>query len=392
MKNFSLLIISIIFVFLFANCHEGQLIDNKTNTETKIDSKTSTELDDKELLKITTKIDKLLSKSVKENEPGLAILVVKDSRVIYRKGYGIANLENGTPVKGETIFYTASVSKQFTAMAIMMLAEAGKLSYDDPLTKFFPKFPDYAKKITVKHLLYHTSGLTDYIEIFKDKENLTDSVAVTKKAIEILAKQKEPDFEAGTKHEYSNSGYLVLAGIVEQASGQDFPTFIKEKIFQALEMKDSFVVTTSKDLPEKLARGYKLKNSNYKDVEFGKNSLDLCYGDGGILTNVQDMYKWDQALYTEKLVKADTLKLAFSAGTLDNGEKIDYSDGWGYGFGWAIGDIVGQELITHSGSWYGWATVIARVPSKKLSVVIFANTDEIDVSDISLKVAKMFLK
>ncbi|MBK7995961.1 MAG: beta-lactamase family protein [Blastocatellia bacterium] len=392
MKFFLLLIINIIFIFLFVSCREGQFIDNKTNTETKINSKNLIELDDKELLKITTKIDKLLSKSVKENEPGLAILVVKDSRVIYRKGYGIANLENETPVKGDTIFYTASVSKQFTAMAIMILAEAGKLSYDDPLTKFFPNFPDYAKKITVKHLLYHTSGLSDYIETFKDKENLTDSVAITKKAIEILAKQKEPDFEAGTKHEYSNSGYLVLAGIVEQASGQDFPTFVKEKIFQPLEMKESSVITTSKDLPEKLARGYKLKNSNYKDVEFGKSSLDLCYGDGGILTSVQDMYKWDQALYTEKLVKANTLKLAFSAGTLGNGEKIDYSDGWGYGFGWAIGDIAGQELITHSGSWYGWATVIARVPSKNLSVVIFANTDEIDVSDISLKIAKMFLK
>lgn len=391
MKHLLLLITTITFILLFINCTNPQLIDNKTTTA-KTTAINQAELDDKELLKITLKIDKFLAKTVKENEPGLAILVTKDSRVVYRKGYGLANLENETPVKGDTIFYTASVSKQFTAMAIMMLAEAGKLSYDDPLTKFFPKFPDYAKKITVKHLLYHTSGLPDYIEVFKDKENLTDSVAVTKKAIEVLAKQKEPDFEAGTKHEYSNSGYLVLAGIVEQVSGQDFPTFVKEKIFKALEMKDSFVVMTSKDLPEKLARGYKLKNSNYKDVEFGKNSLDLCYGDGGILTNVQDMYKWDQALYTDKLVKADTLKLAFSPGTLDNGEKIDYSDGWGYGFGWAIGDIVGQELITHSGSWYGWATIIARVPSKNLSVVIFANTDEIDVSDISLKVAKMFLK
>ncbi len=391
MKYFLLLITTITFILLFINCTNPQFIDNKTTTA-KTTAINEAELDDKELLKITLKIDKFLAKTVKENEPGLAILVTKDSRVVYRKGYGLANLENETPVKGDTIFYTASVSKQFTAMAIMMLAEAGKLSYDDPLTKFFPKFPDYAKQITVKHLLYHTSGLPDYIEVFKDKENLTDSVAVTKKAIEILAKQKEPDFEAGAKHEYSNSGYLVLAGIVEQASGQDFPTFVKEKIFQALEMKDSFVITTSKDLPEKLARGYKLKNSNYRDVEFGKNSLDLCYGDGGILTNIQDMYKWDQALYTEKLVKADTLKLAFSPGTLDNGEKIDYSDGWGYGFGWAIGDIVGQELITHSGSWYGWATVIARVPSKNLSVVIFANTDEIDVSDSSLKIAKMFLK
>ncbi|MFY9224717.1 MAG: serine hydrolase domain-containing protein [Blastocatellia bacterium] len=391
MKYFLLLITTITFILLFINCTNPQLIDNKTTTA-KTTLTNEAALDDKELLKITLKIDKLLAKTVKENEPGLAILVAKDSRVIYRKGYGLANLENETLIKGDTIFYTASVSKQFTAMAIMMLAEAGKLSYDDPLTKFFPKFPDYAKRITVKHLLYHTSGLPDYIEVFKDKENITDSVAVTKKAIEILAKQKEPDFEAGTKHEYSNSGYLVLAGIVEQASGQSFPEFVKEKIFQPLEMKESFVVTTSRDLPEKLSRGYKLKNSNYKDVEFGKNSLDLCYGDGGILTNIQDMYKWDQALYTDKLVKVDTLKLAFSPGTLDNGEKIDYSDGWGYGFGWAIGDIVGQELITHSGSWYGWATVIARVPSKNLSVVIFANTDEIDVSDSSLKIAKMFLK
>lgn len=391
MKNFLLFIITINFVLLLVNCREGQFIDNKTNTETKITSKNLTELDDKELLKITTKIDKLLSKSVKENEPGLAILVAKDSRVIYRKGYGLANLEDETPVKGDTIFYTASVSKQFTAMAIMILAEAGKLSYDDPLTKFFPKFPDYANKITVKHLLYHTSGLPDYIEVFKNKEKILDSVTATKKAVEILSKQMELDFAAGTKHEYSNSGYLVLAGIVEQASGESFPEFVKEKIFQPLEMKESFVVTTSKDLPEKLARGYKLKNSNYQDVKFGENPLDLCYGDGGILTSVQDMYKWDQALYTEKLVKADTLKLAFTNGMLDDGRKID-SEGEGYGFGWVISDLVGQELITHSGSWYGWATVISRVPSKKLSVVIFANTDEIDVSDISLKVAKMFLK
>jgi CubicO group peptidase (beta-lactamase class C family) len=337
-------------------------------------------------------VDSLISEYINNDGSGLALLVTKNNKILYQKGYGLANLEQKTPIDTKTIFYLASVSKQFTAMAIMILAEEGKLNYDDPITKFFPKFPDYAKTITIKHLLYHTGGLSDYMKDDDESDDFsasgkeTNSKEVTRKALNFIVKEPKPLFEAGESYEYSNSGYVVLAGIVEEASKKSFPDFLKEKIFQPLSMNNTSIIETKDKLPTNLARGYNGKGKKAEDSNLGDTELDLIYGDGGVLSTVEDLYKWDQALYSEKLVKQDTLSLAFTSGKTNDGEKVDY------GFGWSLGKFLGKKLIEHDGSWYGWSSVISRLPEEKFTVILLSNNENFDSIKVAHKIAKLYIK
>jgi CubicO group peptidase (beta-lactamase class C family) len=283
------------------------------------------------------------------------VLVVSHGELIYKSAFGYQDLETNTPLKITSAFYLASVSKQFTTMAIMILKEQGKLSYDDTLDKFFPQFPDYAKEVTILHMMTHTSGLPDHFSIISDTYGLTNQ-----DVLEALVKQDSLLFQPGEKYSYSNGAYVLLSLIVAQVSKQQYNLFMKENIFDPLKMGNTLIyVESGPEVPQR-AIGYNI---------FGdKNDYTLfTTGAGGMYTTVEDLYKWDQALYTEILIKSETLEEAFTPFLLNNDSTTHY------GFGWGIQEDENGKRVQHSGGLAGFSTYIERHLDQK-NTIIFLNS------------------
>ena len=314
------------------------------------------------------------------NSPGAVVMVIKEGQPVLTKAYGLANLENQTACSTNTNFRLASVTKQFTAMAILILAEKGKLALDDRLARFFPEFPDYGIEITVRHLLTHTSGLLDYEDLIPTGTTIPVS---DRDVLYLLRQQDHLEFPPGQKFKYSNTGYALLALIVEAASGQKFTTFLRENIFNPLGMTNSVAYEPGISFVPERAFGYTKSEAGF---EFSDQSLtSAVLGDGGIYSSVRDLSKWDQALYTKKLVSRKILQQAFTrhAGTSD-------LEGSGYGFGWYVGRHRGTDKIWHGGSTCGFSTRIERFPEKKLSVIILTNRRNAKISDLPQKIADLY--
>lgn len=319
----------------------------------------------------SAQIDATMAKYIKDGVPGAAILVVQDGKILHKKGYGLANLQTKAPIDSNTIFEIASVAKPFTALTIMMLAERGKLSYEDSLDKFFPQISASMKKIIVRDLLRHTSGIPDYSVLaeensqFKKQSRAWKSTADVAEFISTLPKL---DFPSGASWEYSNSNYVLLAEIAEKVSGRKFPQFVKENIFQPLEMNNSSV-GVNPALSKNYAVGYAVGKQGFKPPD-NPLSIDI-YGDGYIYTSLADLYKFDQALYTEKLVKNSTLKQAFDFGKLNDGTKVTY------GFGWGLGRYLAMPYVSHGGDGYGFYAELIRFPEQKFTVAILCNNQQL---------------
>jgi len=331
----------------------------------------------------SARVDSLMATQVAANGPGAAVLVIQDGKILHEKGYGLANITTKTPITSTTTFDLASCSKQFTAMAIMMLAERGKLSYDDPLTKFFPEFPAYASKITVRHLLNHTSGLPDYMGVFRTGPAGISAEPSSREALTMLTQIREPIFAPGEKWEYSNSGYVVLAQIVEKASDMSFPAFLKQNVFDPLGMSATIVSDQIKAPAVNRAISYAPAGGGFRDADY--TPLNRIYGDGNVNTSLEDMFKWDQALYTDRLVKQSTLAAAFTPGTLNNGSRTNY------GFGWTIAEENGVRMVLHGGAWVGFRTNITRIPSERFSVVVLSNAANFNPTLIARRIATIYL-
>lgn len=329
-------------------------------------------------------IDALVTAAgARARSPGVVVLVARSGRVVFEKGYGLANITAARPASTDTQFYIASNSKAFTAMAIMMLAERGKLTYEDPLTKFFPEFPRYAKRITVRHLLHHTSGIRDYEEFFDDSTARPGQTSPL--LLKALAQQSSPVFAPGQQYEYSNSGYFLLAMIADKVAGEPLPEFLRKNVFVPLGMKNTFVTAEQKASWPGLATPYVRENGMYRDAHFGDNPIDLTYGDGGVISTVEDLLKWDQALYTDRLVKSTTLAEAFESGQLTSGEET------GYGFGWEIDEFLGHTRIQHDGAWTGWNSVLVRYPDDRLTIIVLSSLEPFDPSDLAEQIASLYL-
>jgi CubicO group peptidase (beta-lactamase class C family) len=325
-------------------------------------------------------IDALFAEFDKTNAPGAAVMVIKDGKPVFAKGYGMANIADGTRCSTNTNFRLASVTKQFTAMAIMILAERGKLSLEDKMVKFFPEFPDYGKEITIRHLLTHRSGLLDYEETMP--ANLTIPLS-DRDVFWIMREQDHLEFPAGEKYHYSNTGYSLLSIIVEVVSGQKFAAFLKDNIFQPIGMTNSVAYEPGISVVPNRAFGYaKVKDG----FEFADQSLtSAVLGDGGVYSSVMDMFKWDQALYTEKLVSKKMLQQAFTI----HSPSSDM-EGSGYGFGWYLGKYRAAKHIWHYGSTCGFSTKIERFPEKKLTVILLTNRRDANLKEIQEKIADLY--
>lgn len=344
---------------------------------------------------LEAKVDSVMAPWSQGGTPGAAILVIQEGRIVLKKGYGLANLESQKPIEPDTAFLLGSVTKQFTAMAVMMLAERGKLKYDDPLSKFFPEFPAYARKLTVSHLLHHTAGFPEYEDLFLESGKLDKDYPrsaktprsrfepTAKDALALLAQVKAPRFAPGEQFEYSNSGYVILARIVEKVSGQSFAQFLRQNIFQPLGMNRTLLYDETRPKVQNVATSYTVKDGVYHDIDY--TPLNAIYGEDNIFTTVEDMYQWDQALYTERLVKASTLQAAFTPGTLNNGNATEY------GFGWRVKDFLGLHTVSHGGAWIGFRAQIVRFPDQHFTVVVLGNLQQLGVDDIAARLSKIYL-
>jgi CubicO group peptidase (beta-lactamase class C family) len=308
--------------------------------------------------------------------PGASVIVLQDGHAVFRKSYGFADLEAQVRATPATNYRLASMTKQFTAAAILLLAEDGKLSLDDPVKKWLPTLPAAADRMTLRHLLTHTSGLIDYEDVMSPgtKAQLHDA-----DVLHLLESENRSYFAPGTQYRYSNSGYSLLALIVGRASGRDFASFLRERIFGVLHMQNSLAFEQGISTLTNRAYGYSFVNNAWTRTDQSLTSAVL--GDGGIYSSIDDLAKWDAALYDDRLLRADSLRAAFTPATKTDDPEVQY------GFGWRITG----ESLWHSGETMGFRNVIVRFPTHRLSVVVLSNRDDPEPYFLALAIAKLYL-
>ena len=326
---------------------------------------------------VSNKVDEYIrAEMVAQQIPGVSLAVIKNGEIVIARGYGLANVEHQVPVKPETIFQSGSMGKQFTATAVMMLAEEGKLSLDDKITKYFLDGPAAWNNITVRHLLTHTSGMTDYPDDFDLRRDYTEDELVQRiKAIPLA-------FQPGEKWSYSNLAYVMLGVLIHKVSGKFYGDFLQERVFQPLGMSTTRVISETDIVPNRAA-GYRLVNGQLKNQNWVSPSLNTT-ADGALYLTVYDAAKWDAALYGEKLLKRSSLETMWTAVKLNDGKTHPY------GFGWALGEVRGHRVVEHGGAWQGFKAQISRYLDDKLTVVVFANQARANPAKIAHGVAALF--
>jgi CubicO group peptidase (beta-lactamase class C family) len=330
--------------------------------------------------KIKKAIDSILASYSNPNEPGASVLVLKNNRVVFKKGYGVSNINTGEPIKPNTNFRLASVTKQFTAMSILLLEQRSKLSLEDPISKYFSILPPYIAKIRIKDLLTHSSGLIDY----EDLMPLTQTVQLhDTNCLQLMFMADSLYFPAGTQYKYSNTGYAILALIVEQVSGKPFAQFLKENIFKKLKMKTTVAFEEGKSTVANRAYGNTYEQGKWSQTDQSLTSAVL--GDGGIYTNVEEYSKWIKALWNYELIYQTQQERAWSKTKLDNGAIIDY------GYGWHVETLQGITHPFHDGSSIGFRNSVGLFPEQKLMVIILTNRNEHDPIEEVHKIAALYL-
>jgi CubicO group peptidase (beta-lactamase class C family) len=338
------------------------------------------------------RVDALFAPWSMGGTPGAAVLVIRYGKIIHKRGYGLADLDKKTPIDPDrTRFRLASVTKQFTAMAILILVERGVLALDDPLSAFFSQFKGEAATITVQQLLWHTSGLPHVEKLFLQTGIITDDQARSSKSrpdeheptvretIDLLARHNKLLFPPGSKEEYSNSGYVVLAAIIEEATGTRYAEFLEEVIFCPAGMERSLVQDERRQEVPHRAASYSWSHGKFGDIDY--NPLNWLYGCDNVYTTAADMARWDEALGADRLVAPSTLDQAFTRGHLNDGTRTDTGYGW----------FLGAHSVWHGGGWLGYRTYIRRYLNRPFTVVVLANCRETNVSCLAEDVINLYL-
>ncbi|HEV7509807.1 MAG TPA: serine hydrolase [Thermoanaerobaculia bacterium] len=308
--------------------------------------------------------DHLLATTYPADQPGAAALVMKDGQVVLRKGFGMANLELGTPVSPDMVFELGSITKQFTAASILLLQERGQLRVEDEITKYLPDYPTHGQKITVENLLTHTSGIPSYTGLaewmprVREDMKLTDLIA--------MFKDKPLEFTPGEKWEYDNSGYILLGAIIEKVSGKSYEQFVEEEIFQKLGMSQSRYGHVEEIIPLR-ATGYEKNDKGFYNARY--LSMTQPYAAGSLMSTVDDLAIWDRALSSEMLLKKASLDRMFTSFKIKSGVATHY----GYGMG--VSELAGKRVLAHGGGIFGFTTIITRVPEERLLIVILSNNE-----------------
>lgn len=333
--------------------------------------------------KKTTLVDKLFAEWDSPSSPGAAIAVIKDGEIIYKQGYGMANLEHDIPVTSKTVFRIASTSKQFTAACIVMLDLQGKLSLDEKICKYFPELSSIYKPVTIRHLVHHTSGIRDYVGL-QTMAGIGEEMPyyyTTADVIKLLSRQKALNFAPGEAYNYSNSGYMLLGEIVRKVSGKPLRQFVRENIFDPLGMKHSHVHDNIKMIVKNRAGGYCPEGDGYRIC---MANIDIV-GDAGIITNVEDLYLWDQAFYNGKLEK-ELVDMMSTPGKLNNGTPIFYA------FGVVVDKYRGLKTIGHTGWFVGYRSCLLRFPDQRFTVICLSNLSTFNPMQLCRRTADIFLE
>jgi CubicO group peptidase (beta-lactamase class C family) len=349
-------------------------------------------------------MDSAFSGIASTDTPGFAVLVKKDGKIVFEKGYGVRDLRSKTGIDAQTNFRLASFTKQFTAMATMLLVHDGRLRYDETLTDIFPEFPAYGKQITVRNLLNHAGGLPDYEDSMDAVEKSKGQIWSPEKQIhdvevlQLLEKESHGKFAPRTSWEYSNSGYVVLGLMVAKVSGISFGEFLQERIFTPLKMDHTLVFEKGKNAVTNRAYGHSKKENVF--VETDQSSTSATQGDGGIYSNLQDLSRWDDALRDHTLLSEKDFLPAIIPAKLPPGAEARLAQdvpaslrghATAYGFGWFLNLQDSHPVMWHYGDSMGFKSAILRYTRDNVTVIVLCNRTDLDPGALALKTARLFL-
>ena len=329
------------------------------------------------------RVDAVFRDFDRSDSPGCALGVYRDGRIVYERGYGMANLELGVANAPQTVFDIGSTSKQFTAFSIHLLAQEGKLSLDDDIRKWVPEIPSYGPTVTIRHLLHHTGGLRDYIELMELQGLQTEDLTTEADSLAILSRQKAPNFPPGQEYLYSNSGFFLLGVIVKRASGQSLRDFAQARIFGPLGMRH----TQFNDAHDRIVPN---RATGYKKAKAGGFSIDMGdweqVGDGAVQTTVEDLQLWDQNFYQPRVGDARLLDAMQTVGVLNGGKKLTYASAL------VLQDYRGLPTVSHGGAWVGYRAQLLRFPQQKFTVACLCNLASANPSRLAREVADVYLE
>ncbi len=334
-----------------------------------------------EELPLADRIDAIFAPFAAPGSPGAAVAVIRDGEVVHAKGYGLANLELGVPITPESVFYLGSVSKQFVAASIALLEQQGKLSLDDDVRKYVPEIPDYGAPITVRHLVHHTSGIRDYLELMGIAGLPLGTFHDNQGVVDLIARQKGLNFVPGERHLYSNSGYFLLAVIVEKASGMSLREYAEKHIFGPLGMEHTHFHDDYMHLIPNRASGYFAGPDGYRNF---LTTFDRV-GSGGVFSSVEDLVLWDRNFYTGEVGGEAFLARMHERGTRNDGKRLDYA------FGLTIREHRGLRVVEHGGALGGYRSTIVRIPDERFSVIVLANVSTAQPGSLAMQVVELAL-
>jgi len=328
-------------------------------------------------------IDEIFANFAKPESPGCSLGVIRDGNFIYRKGYGTASLELGVPLSSQSVFYMGSVSKQFTAAAVVLAAEQGFLSLDDNVRQYIPELPDYGHPVTLRQMLHHTSGLRDVLGLLYLSGRDATDLHAKPELIDLVARQKALNYNPGDEYLYSNSNYFLLAEVVQRATKKPFSEFVAENIFQPLGMTHTrFYDDHTMVVPGRIPAYQRGANGNFL-VDWSTNFDKV--GDGGLMSSVDDLLLWDRNFYANRLGKGTLLKEMQTRGVLNNGKQITYA------LGLEISSYRGLPIVEHGGALFGYRTEILRFPDQRFSVLCLCNLASASPGRLARQVADVYL-
>ncbi|MCG8394051.1 MAG: beta-lactamase family protein [Pseudomonadales bacterium] len=331
---------------------------------------------------VITELDHYFTEYKNTIEPGFVVGVIQDGTFIYKNAFGLASIENNVLLTTTHRFRIASLSKQFTAACIFLLADLNKISLSDDIRKYLKDFPDYGHKITIANLIYHTSGLRDYTLLHYLQGHDDDYLYSESNLYKLIKQQTELEFKPGTNFNYSNTGYYLLSRVVKNVTGKTLREFAQENLFLPLEMKNTFFLDNHKEVITNRAFGYNKSKDGF-EILMSQNDI---VGDGGVITTLDDLYKWDQHFYSNKFKLPTYNKLMITPGNLLDGTSTSYAGGL------YIRTYKGLQLQTHSGYYGGYKSIIMRFPEQKTSIILFTNNSSISPVRMGQKIVNIVLK
>ncbi|GEM_PF-142142 len=331
-----------------------------------------------------SQVDRLFAAWDRPDSPGCAVGIIQNGRLIYQRGYGMANLEHDAPISSRTAFRIASTSKQFTALCVALLAEQGRLSLDDDVRRYAPELPVYEAPITIRHLMHHTSGLRDYLTLMELASARDEDFYTADEALDLLVRQSGLNFVPGSEYLYSNSGYYLLGLIVQRVSGQSLREFAQTHIFEPLGMTSTHFHDDHTQIVRQRATGYSTQEGGGWRID--ETTLDLV-GDGGLFTTVEDLFRWDQNWYHNRLGRGgdELICQAQTPGQLNGGEMLEY------GFGLRVSEYRGLRTVSHGGAFVGFRAELLRFPEQRFSVICLANLSAVNPERLARQVADIYL-